>query len=286
MIDVDVSKTAARIRVEGNIMAGSAWYFTIGRTVSHIIATPYRVAMLVIEAMMGLASSPSRRTFSLIALHGLWELLNWTEPFIWGLNRCVRSIPLPKIEDSAVYSNQPHPNGECWGSSIWFLGLYHALEKRCKDPEKRLYAVANEFCRGVPKQAVLLQTTGLTGLSYSLLDRIIAFVTSTKKRFCRALIAEAESMLIRHVNLAVRSVRLNPKNVPVGTYLVYHKKGPHETVYIKLSESLGYTFDVEGGLVRHHSTPNFDGWLTRANPRRVWDLRPLSLGRRVAMLLA
>lgn len=317
MQNLNINSYAQSLSLDESCLSGSA--------IARLAGMPFRCALVALEGFKELLCEPIHHPLSrqprvimlIIATmmwHWLAELTNW---------RCYRSLNLPRVSDASVYTRESesiagfwplatcekpahyyHANRECCGASLWFAGLFHALEKRCPDPEQRLRVVSELYSRGVPKEAVLIQATGTSEPTPTWLDRILGGVTTpifafSRRSQQRRLIVEAEGMLASLVNLAVRSIREAKNDVSAGTYLVRrgYCESPHEMVYIKISDKLSYTFDPDAGLTRHQGVNQWpdasyqlgianhqSAWLMRVAPRAIWDRYPLDLSRRLATL--
>lgn len=203
---LDVHRFAAGLSLEetwkSQVLGGAKWYQAIGRNIVHLAGVPYRTAMTILEGSGQLLSESFKhslmdqpRAFGVILtamiLDFLQETMSWAEPILTGFFRITRSKNSIRLSEAAVYAHDKlAPNqmkglfgglplskatrpiqfmpwgGVCWGMSHWFLAIFHALEQRCPDPEKRLLITAKLFEDGAPKQAIVMQAIGGGGLNH------------------------------------------------------------------------------------------------------------------------
>jgi hypothetical protein len=139
----------------------------------------------------------------------------------------------PKIKkrtyNGTIYFQYP---GMCKGMSLWFVYLYCKTLHLFPSPRECLIAVTEEFKKGAPDQACILQ--GINVRKGKLINLRINEVATIREN-------DTETHYIQQLNA-----------LPFGVYGLDTKI--HSTVYIKLSQDLGFFFDPSDGLMEISSS--------------------------------
>lgn len=229
-----------------------------------------------------------------MAYHMFLELGSVLEPLLDGFGRLVRAKNCVDLSAAALYTRNkihhdpfaasslfPHYqmngpvdvspiSGLCWGMSLWFISLYQSMRTQCPNHEERVRVVAKQFENGAPREAILLQAIGETnpiptrlGTLYPNIRHLWHFLSVPLLEDFTALELEwQERPLVPLAGLTLHGSRKVSEDgstfsrLENGCYLVrrINHEGSHEMVYIKVSETCGYTFDPVFGLSAHYGS--------------------------------
>lgn len=119
---------------------------------------------------------------------------------------------------------------QCRGASLWFIYLYLKTAEKCPDPHKHLFAVAEQFKTGIPKEGALLQS----------LERVESLLKVEKTSL------KDHTISLYELNENRESALIKIQSLNQGIYQVGVLD--HSLVYIKVGGQ-GYQWDPEYGLV-------------------------------------